>query len=146
MVVDKMGILEQMQFESGLLHVVATGEFSLEEAKRAFLEMLGAVAQYQAQKVLFDGRTMKGKPEGLERFYYGEFAAKETMKLVKEHGIAPRFAYLITEPLRDPQRFGETVSVNRGMIVKTFETVEEAFEWLELPPANKPDAANARNR
>ena len=41
--------------------------------------------------------------------------------------------------LRDPQRYGETVAVNRGMDVKTFETPEEAFEWLERPPANKPD-------
>ena len=121
-----------MQFESGFLHVVATGEFSLEEAKRAFLEMLGAVAQYQAHKVLFDGRNLKGKPEDFERFFYGEFASKETLRLVKEHGIAPRFAYLITKPLRDSQRFGETVAVNRGMIVKTFETVEEASAWLEL--------------
>jgi hypothetical protein len=25
------------------------------------------------------------------------------------------------------------------MNVKTFETPEEAFEWLECPPANNPD-------
>ena len=42
-----------MHFESGVLKVDARGEFSLEEAKRAFLEMLEAVAQYQAAKVLF---------------------------------------------------------------------------------------------
>jgi hypothetical protein len=56
---------------------------------------------------------------------------------------APQFAYVISEPLRDPQRYGETVAVNRGMNVKTFETLEEAFVWLERPPANKPDANDA---
>ena len=137
-----MSILQQMQFESGLLNVVATGEFSLVEAKRAFLEMLGAVAQYRPENVLFDGRNLKGKPEEMEHFFYGEFAANETSRLGAEHRIAPRFAYVINEPLRDPQRFGETVAVNRGMNVKTFETPEEAFEWLEINPAKKPDAAD----
>ena len=134
-----------MQFESGLLNVVATGEFSLEEAKRAFLEMLGAVAQYQAEKVLLDGRNLKGKPEHIERFYYGYFAATETNRLIAEHRMprAPRFAYVMNEPLRDPRRRGETVAVNRGMTVKTFETPEEAFKWLDLTPPNKPGAGDA---
>ena len=133
-----MSIRQQMQFESGLLTVHATGEFSLEEAERAFLEMLGAVVQYRAHKVCLDGRTLKGKPEDFERFIYGAFAAKETMRLVKEHGIAPRFAYVLKEPLRDSRRFGETVARNRGMNVMIFETPKDAFEWLEHTPANKP--------
>ena len=45
-------------------------------------------------------------------------------------------------PLRDPERFGENVMVNRGMNAKSFENLEEAFEWLELTPANKRDAAD----
>jgi len=139
---ETMSILQEMHFESRLLNVVATGEFSMDEAKRAFLEMLGAVAQYRAEKVLFNGRNLKGKPGDLERFFYGEFAAQETIRLVQEHRIAPRFAYVIKEPLRDVQRFGETVALNRGMNVKTFETQEEAFEWLEINQAKKPDAAD----
>lgn len=35
----------EMHFESGLLRVDVTGEFSLEEAERGFLEMLGVVAR-----------------------------------------------------------------------------------------------------
>ena len=138
-----MSLLQEIHFESGLLTVHARGEFSLEQAKRAFLEMLGAVAQYKAKKVLLDARKVKGKPETLERFYYGEFAATETRKLVEEHRIFPRFAYVLHPPLLDPERFGETVAVNRGMIVKAFETLEEAFEWLERTPAKKPAVADA---
>ena len=123
-----------MHFDSGLLHVDATGEFSLEEAKRNFLELLGAVARHRATKVLLDGRTVKGKPEDMERFYYGEFAAKETMRLVKEHGIAPSFAYVLHDPLRDPRRFGENVAVNRGMNLKIFQSPTDALEWLEHTP------------
>ena len=80
-----MGLQQKIHFESGLLTVDATGEFSLEEAKQAFLEMLAAVAQYQAEKVLFDGRNLKGKPEHIERFYYGYFAAIETVKLMAKY-------------------------------------------------------------
>jgi hypothetical protein len=135
-----MSINQRMQFQSGLLTIEADGEFSLEEAKSTFMEILGAVAQYQAQKVLFDGRNVRGKPREFERFLYGDFAAKETIKLVNEHGIVPRFAYVLRPPLRDPQRYGETVAVNRGMIVKTFETPEEALKWLEPIPPGAPVA------
>ena len=125
-----MSILQEMHFESGFLAVDLSGEFSLEEAKRAFLEMLEAVARYKAEKVLLDGRTLKGKPEDLERFYYGEFAAKATIRLLKDHGIAAKFAYVLSVPIRDPRRSGETVAVNRGMNVKVFEAPEDALKWL----------------
>jgi len=106
--------------------------------------MLEAVAQYQAEKVLFDGRKLRGKPERIERFYYGYFAATETNRLIAEYRMphVPRFAYVMNEPLRDPRRYGENVAVNRGMTVKTFEIPEEAFAWLELTPPTKPGAGN----
>ena len=125
-----MSIQQNMHFQSGLLRIDASGEFSLEEIKRTFLEILEAVVRHQAEKVLIDGRTLTGKPEDLERFLYGQFAAEETMRLVKAYGIVPRFAWVAHAPVRDPKRFGEDVAVNRGMIVKTFESPEDAFEWL----------------
>jgi hypothetical protein len=76
-----MSIQQNMHFQSGLLSVNASGEFSLENAKQAFLEMLRAVAQYKAEKILFDARNVKGNPKDMERFYYGEFAAVETHSL-----------------------------------------------------------------
>ena len=125
-----MSLQQKMHFESGLLSVDASGDFSLEDAKLAFLEMLGAVAQYKAEKILLDGRNVNGNPRDIERFYYGEFAARETRTIVVEHKIVPRFAYVLHEPLRDPARLGETVAMNRGMVVKVFETPEDATEWL----------------
>ena len=119
-----------MHFESGLLSVDASGDFALEDAKLAFLEMLGAVAQYKAEKILLDGRNVNGNPRDIERFYYGEFSARETRRIVVEHKIVPRFAYVLHEPLRDPARLGETVAVNRGMVIKVFENPEDATEWL----------------
>lgn len=130
-----------MHFKSGVLKVDAIGEFSLEDAKRAFLEMLDAAAHYQAEKILLDGRNMKGNPAHIERFYYGYFAATETMSLIAKSRMrqAPQFAYVLHEPLRDSRRYGEKVAVSRGMNIKVFETLEEASEWLGLASDNKPD-------
>ena len=129
--------------ESGYLRVGAMGEFSLDEAKRTFLEVLEAVAQHKVKKVLFDGRRLTGEPYTMERFYYGEFVAQAVWRFV-DRGVSPatKFAYVLEEPVLDPQKFGETVAVNRGMFVKTFDNVDGALGWLGMASANKPDAGD----
>jgi hypothetical protein len=136
---DKMGMILQTRVESGFLHVGAMGEFSLEEAKKTFLEMLEAVARHKVKKVLFDGRKLTGEPETMERFYYGEFAAKAVVRFADRGvSLATQFAYVLEEPVLDARRFGESVAVNRGMFVKTFDNLEDAFGWLRVGPAKKP--------
>ena len=77
-----MSMILEISAESGFLHVTATGEFSLVEAKRTFIEVLEAVARNKVGTVLFDGRALTGNPEMMERFYYGEFAAREVQKFI----------------------------------------------------------------
>ena len=122
----------ECRLENSLLHVTATGEFSLEEAQRTFLELLQVIQHTEAQKVLFDGRELVGNPIVVERFYYGEFAANSVEQLTKNgwSGAPPQFAYVLHEPLLDPLRLGETVAVNRGMNVKAFTNTKEALQWL----------------
>ena len=120
---------------SGTLYVEATGDFSLEEAQRTFLEVLDSIKQHTALKVLFDGRAVVGEPAIIDRFYYGEFAANSVRSLKDRgwHGKKfPQFAYVMNEPLLDPLRLGETVALNRGMNVKAFENYYEAVKWLDL--------------
>ena len=50
----------QMRSGPGSLDVTATGKFSLTEAKRTFLQMMSAVEQNKADKVLLDGRSVEG--------------------------------------------------------------------------------------
>lgn len=109
------------------------------------MEMLETVARNKVGKVLFDGRGLAGNPGTMERFYYGEFAAKAVAKLTA-HGVSgtPQFAYVLKVPVRDPRRFGETVAVNRGMCVKTFENLDEGLGWLRIAPANNPDAGDGK--
>ena len=126
-----MGMILSICAGSGLLRVIATGEFSLEDAERTFLEMLDAVARHQTEKILFDGRDLKGEPSTIQRFLYGAFAAHAVARYRRERGIsASQFAYVLQAPVLDPQSFGETVAVNRGMWVKAFDNLEDAHEWL----------------
>jgi hypothetical protein len=140
-----MGMILRICVGSGLLRVIAAGEFSLEEAQRTFLEMLDAVARHKTEKIILDGRELKGDPNTIQRFLYGEFAAHAVARYIIERGVprALQFAYLLQEPVLDPQRFGETVAVNRGMWVKAFDNLEDALGWLRLAPANEPDAGDA---
>ncbi len=130
--------------ESRFLRVNAMGTFSLAEAKKTFLEMLEAVARHKADKVLFDGRSLAGNPLDMERFWYGKFAA-ETLKSFAGRGVSPDtlFAYVLTEPVLDPRRFGETVATNRGMNVKAFDNPEDALGWLGIGSTNKTEAGGS---
>ena len=140
-----MSMMLTMSAESGLLRASVTGNFSLAEAKRTFIEILEAVARSKVEKVLFNGRGITGNPDTMERFYYGEFVA-ETIGRFATNGVSrgTRFAYVLEEPVRDPERFGETVAVNRGMDVKTFDNDQDALGWLRTPPANKLAAGGAK--
>jgi len=137
-----MSMLIEIHPEAGLLNVVAMGEFSLEEAKHTFLQMLEAVALHKIERVLLDGRQLVGEPKTIERFYYGEFAAR-SVEDFRERGViyrTTRFAYVLSEPVLDPRRLGEVVAANRGMCVKAFDNPAEALQWLGRAQANKPDA------
>lgn len=125
-----MSMTLEMRAESGVLRVVAMGEFSLDEAQRTFVEILVAVARHKVKQVLFDGRGLAGEPQTIERFYYGEFAANA---VAHTSGVSPatHFAYVLEEPVLDPKRFGEIVAANRGMFVKTFDNLKDAVGWLE---------------
>src|SRR5690349_20272190 len=135
-----MSMQSKARFAAGLLEVEVQGEFSIEEAKRSFLETLENVGRHGATKVLIDGRTLTGEPGVIERFIYGEFAAAETARASSKHKLSrtPRFAYVLKEPMLDPRRFGENVAANRGMIIKVFENREEAIEWLGTDFTGKP--------
>jgi hypothetical protein len=119
--------------ERSLLNVTYSGDFSLVEAEATFLDLLDTLVEHKLKKVLVDGRQLVGHPEMLERFYYGAFVAaavNQTVKRVKCQ--APTFAYVLAEPVLDPNRFGETVAVNRGMRIKAFDNVKDARWWLGL--------------
>jgi len=123
----------EIVLESEFLRVNVSGVFSLEDAQQDFLTIMERVAQFDVTKVLIDARSATGSPDIIERFFYGKFAADKLWEFIIERGVsaATQFAYVLVEPLRDPRRFGETVAVNRGMTLKTFDNLVDACDWLE---------------
>lgn len=135
---ERMSIALQMSAESEVLYVKASGAFSLAEAKRKFIDLMEAVAHTRTNKVLFDGRGLEGEPEFIERFYYGEFVAHTVSDyMLRGECRAPKFAYVLKEPVLDPRRFGEDVAVNRGMRLKVFDNLTEARTWLDRASAQR---------
>jgi hypothetical protein len=111
---------------------IATGSFTLENAKKTFVELLEAVKTHNPKRVLFDARQLTGWPTDIERYQYAEFCAREVNKLSIQDLPTPRFAYLMEVPILDHGRYGETVAINRGMDVKATDSHEEAMEWLGI--------------
>lgn len=126
-----MGMSLKINTYSSFLHVEVTGEFSLPEAKRTFLEILEAATVNMLNKVLFDGRTLIGDPRTIERFCYGEFAATSVSKQIAR-GLPDdtHFAYVLELPMRDPMKFGETVAVNRACRSKYSATMKKPVPGL----------------
>jgi hypothetical protein len=115
------------------LNIWLAGTFSLAEAKKCCQLIIQSVVEHQSTRVLIDGRNITGKPTVMERYLYGEFKALTVANSSNRSiALSARYAYVLMPPVRDPNRFGETVAVNRGLILKTFESVEEAQQWLEL--------------
>lgn len=127
-----MSLSIRVRLEPGVLRVIASGEFSLLAAQQNFVEIVDAVDQNKVTRVLVDGRHVTGNPETIERFLYGEFAASAVARRLVEGAIerTPQFAYVLHEPVLDPNRFGETVAVNRGMWLKVFDNLQDAHSWL----------------
>jgi hypothetical protein len=130
---NAMELKVQDRADIGLLYATLSGDFSLAEAKRTFLQILAAVERHQAGKVLVDGRGVTGKLTAMERFHYGEFVAATVLDMRLKVGMCdPRFSFVLVEPVLDPDRLGETVAVNRGLHVRAFDNLDDALGWLDI--------------
>jgi hypothetical protein len=74
----------------------------------------------------------------MDRYNLATLCAKKYLdgKLAGKFPVC-RFAYVGSQPLVEPQRFGETVAVNRGINLKVFTEMKEALAWLEAQPAEE---------
>jgi hypothetical protein len=135
-------MITEIKVDTELLSVYTAGRASLEELKQNFLDILAAVIEHKRQKVLFDGREIKGKFTETARFDYASFIADQVA-----HSSEPlitrttRFAFVLHPAALGPQRFGETVALNRGMNLKAFEDREEALRWLGVSATPSSQAA-----
>ena len=129
------------------LYVRVEGHLELAAANECFVRVLEAVEEHDQLRVIVDCTLLQGTMPTMDRFTHSAFAAEQFARLV-DRGVSPdtRFAYVIQPPAADPEHFGETVAVNRGVHVRNFETLEPAYRWLGLNVDGQPLAQAARPR
>lgn len=121
----------QIEPKKQYLYVHLTGIFELNAAKECSIQFLDAADDFDLFVILVDALSLEGELSTMERFHYAEFMARKS----REHKVTQKFdnlriAYVAKLPIVDPQKFGETVATNRGMLVKATTDFKEAYEWL----------------
>ena len=82
-------------------------------------------------RVLLDASAVTGVPTQDERYVLGLFvAAEQRILAARTPPVDMQVAVVGQRPLIDPDRFGETVAINRGAKVKVSEELAEALAWL----------------
>lgn len=115
------------EVRDGYLYVRATGTFSLDAARDACRRWTEEAISQSERCVVLDvteveNFDMADVPVML-RFELGQ-------ALVDGLPVDIRLAILETPTQFDPERFGETVMANRGIMVKITTSLDEAVEWL----------------
>jgi hypothetical protein len=105
------------------LLVRLTGPLQLESAKRHFTVVIDACRKHGFAKVLLDTRLQTGAISIAERYRLAEH-------LLAVWPPQIRLAVVAAPEQSLPDRFGENVVVNRGLIAKWFVDWDKAVEWL----------------
>jgi len=126
-----MGFEVKADSKEGYLLITISGEYSLPSTVEAINLILEFCAEHKPSKVLVDVSPIKGSIPSMDRFYFGEAFAARYFEEKKSGKVShARFAFLGKYPIVDPNRFGETVAVNRGMTLKVSIDRDEALDWL----------------
>jgi hypothetical protein len=120
------------------LYVHLSGTLELVEAKRVSAEFLDASIESGLSNILVDARHVQGYWTTMERFEYASFMVAKNLERLQAKNLKNlRIAYVGSEPILDPERFAETVAVNRGVNIRAMTDIEEALEWLGIKPLDK---------
>lgn len=115
------------EVRDGYLYVRATGSFSLDGAREACRRWTETAVSRAERCVVLDVTAVANFDVSdvpvMLRFELGQ-------ALVDGLPLDIRLAILETPDQFDPERFGETVMANRGVMVKITTSLDEAVEWL----------------
>ncbi|MFN7915513.1 MAG: hypothetical protein U0Q55_09240 [Vicinamibacterales bacterium] len=115
------------EVRDGYLYVRATGSFSLEAARDACRRWTDATASRGERCVVLDVTAVVNfdvvDVPVMLRFELGQ-------ALVDSLPADIRLAIVETPAQFDPERFGETVMANRGIMVKITTSLDDAVQWL----------------
>jgi len=123
-----MTISIKFKFEDEILHVTASGDYTLKSAKDTMYEMINVAQKENVDKILVDCRPISNfDMPTMDVFDYSTTIAKNLF----DQNYHPRLAYIFTTKYLDSiKQFGENVAVNRGVTVQLFDDIGTAVSWL----------------
>jgi hypothetical protein len=123
-----MDIEVQTELKPKYAHFQCRGTFNADAMLQMYERAFQFASSERRNAVLFDMRGMTGEPfTVMERYRAGEHIAE----LQKGIGAGIAFAAVGNAPMIDPQKFAETVGVNRGGNGRAFLDIDEAVDWIE---------------
>ena len=113
------------------LRATVHGSYTLRSAQDVYDQAIKTAVAVGQSRILIDASAATGAPTQDERYMLGLFVAAEQRILASRvPPLEVQVAVVGQRPLVDPDRFGETVAVNRGAKLKVSERVDEALAWL----------------
>ena len=116
--------------KNNYLSVSVSGHFSLSDVKIMYADALECLLKNDLSILFFDAFKVKGKITTMNRYYFGEFAALESLKYMVKGLKKITVSICGEEPIIDPQRFGEIVARNRGLNLKVTTDKNESLQFL----------------
>lgn len=118
----------EFERRKGYLYAALRGDFEVAGAMTAYREVLQTAAREQALRVLLDCTAMSGNPTMDERREFGLFMAEEQAKYAGLGGL--QVGILASTQAMDPGRYLQSVANNRGVRVRTSDSLQELLSWL----------------
>jgi hypothetical protein len=131
-----MAIQYKMKVNGDRLKVTASGnDDNIEEVKRYSRAIIEACNKNQIKKALCDERELKYELSTIDTHALAEY--------ISEYAKGVGRAAIVCNPKYLPDaKFWETVSANRGLIVKVFTSIEKAEAWLNDSLLQAPNFGN----
>jgi hypothetical protein len=107
----------------GIIQIDSYGEVSEADMLATMEEILQIQKERGLTRVFVDASRETSLPRTLPLHQFGSALSSDAMML--------KFAVLVSDKVREDLHFLETVTRNRGMEVKMFDSREEALAWLQ---------------
>ena len=106
----------------GIIQIDSFGEVTGADMLATLEEILHIQSERGLTRVFVDASKETSLPNTLPLHQFGSMLSADAMML--------RFAVLVNDQVREDLHFLETVTKNRGMQVRMFDSREEAMAWL----------------
>ncbi|MDX1518566.1 MAG: hypothetical protein R3318_00485 [Gammaproteobacteria bacterium] len=125
-----------LKVENNVIVMTHSGPVDREFASQLYEQVQQLSSETGIKKVLIDVRNSPTALKTMERYEM----AKEIAEKMKGFKIAS----VQTEPLYHPKKLGETVAATRGLDIRVFLDLDEAWEWLGVPGGSGRDGEDDR--